>query len=255
MNRFNLLLIIMCIIAFHSCSQQSSLEFGCKVIAHRGCWNTSNGAENSLHALSEAIRIEVDGVELDICVTKDDSLVVAHGPKHGDYFISQTDFQILKKIKLTNGEVLPTFYDYLRYYKQLGANTELIVEIKHSDIEEKILKTLDYFNLSDKVKIISFGLDICKKIKMLNPNIPVCYLGGDKTPQEIKIASINGIAYNIMVFKENQQWLKDAKALGLITMIWTINDESDLKWSTQKEVDYIVTDYPIETMKFKVNCK
>ena len=56
----------------------------------------ANGADNSIQSLEEAVSLGVDGVELDICKTKDDSLVVIHGMYHGDYYIPETDYNVLK---------------------------------------------------------------------------------------------------------------------------------------------------------------
>ena len=64
-------------------------------------------------SLIEAVRLGVDGVELYICKTKDDSLVVLHGMYHGDYYIPETEYAVLKKIKLSNGEDIPTLREYI----------------------------------------------------------------------------------------------------------------------------------------------
>ena len=48
------------------------------VHGHRGCRGTR--PENTLAAFAEALRVGVDVLELDLSVTKDDALVVAHDP-------------------------------------------------------------------------------------------------------------------------------------------------------------------------------
>lgn len=234
-----------------SCSKGLLFDIEYKVIAHRGCWKDASGAENSLEGLFHAIGIGVDGVELDVCKTLDDSLVVAHGYKHGEFIISQTEFEALREVKLINGENLPTLYEYLSYHKIIGDYLELILEIKQSGEEVLILKELERFNLLNRVKVISFGWEICKEVKTLNPYVHVSYLNGDKSPQEVYNAGLNGIAYNLEIYKNNPNWLDESHSLGLTTYVWNIDKKSDFRWSAKKCVDYIVTDSPRAAKNFK----
>ena len=244
-------LIALMMFVITSCSKDSLFDVQYKVIAHRGCWKDANGAENSLEGLSQAIRIGVDGVELDVCKTIDDSLIIVHGDKHGEYIISKTEFLTLRQVRLSNGEVLPTLSEYLSYYKKTDSNLELIIEIKQPKTEELVVKTIEYFGLSSQVKLISFGWDICKQVKSLNPFIHVSYLNGDKTPKEIYDAGLNGVAYNMTIYQKNPNWLGEAYSLGMTTFVWNVNEKSDFKWSSENRLDYIVTDHPRAAMRFK----
>ena len=47
-----------------------------QIFAHRG--SKSNRPENTLAAFSEAVRVGVDGIELDVHLTKDNQVVVIH---------------------------------------------------------------------------------------------------------------------------------------------------------------------------------
>jgi len=250
---YRILTILIIINICCSCIKESSFDVNYKVIAHRGCWNESNSPENSLEGLLHAVRFGIDGVELDVCKTIDDSLVVAHGDKHSGYIIAKTDFETLRKNRLFNGECLPTLTEYLSYYKHLGSKLELIIEIKHNGEEEKILKLLKEFDVEANVKLISFGWDICKIVHSLNPLIHISYINGDRTPQEIFDAGLNGIAYNIHIYRNNPLWLHDADSLGLTTYVWGVNSESDFIWSALNELDYIVTDHPLDAMHLKSN--
>lgn len=58
------------------------------VIGHRGCGSSSVGGtsvypENSLFSFKKAFDLEIDGVELDVWLTKDDQIVVLHGTTDG----------------------------------------------------------------------------------------------------------------------------------------------------------------------------
>lgn len=249
-----IVIVLIIVFSFISCLKESQFDANFKVIAHRGCWKETNSVENSLESLFHAVRFGLNGVELDVCKTIDDSLVVAHGDKHGEYVIAKTDFLTLRGVKLQNREVLPTFAEYLRFYKLFfDSKLELIVEIKHKGEEKQILDVLNEIDLLDDVKFISFGWDICKKVRSLNPFIHISYLNGDKSPQEIANASFNGVAYKMSVYKTNPQWMNEARSLGLTTYVWDVNTESDFIWSADNGVDYIVTDNPLNAMLFKSN--
>lgn len=248
-----LVIVLFIVFSFSSCKKESLFHVDYKIVAHRGYWKEANGAENSLEALLKANKLGVDGVELDICKTIDDSLVVAHGERHGEYTIAQTDFATLRKIRLANGELIPTLTEYLRYYRKIGCELELIVEIKHHGKEKQILEILEEFELLSQIKIISFSWDICRKIHQLSPMIHISYLTGDKSPQVIKEGDLSGIAYRISVYKNNPDWLNEARSLGLTTYVWEVGTESDFIWSSKNNLDYIVTDSPHEAMLFKYN--
>lgn len=253
MGIYKLLVWILLSIVVCSCSKESSIEPHYKVIAHRGFWKDADGADNSLAGLKEAARLGVDGVELDVSCTLDDSLVVIHGPKHGDYTISQTDFATLRKIRLSNGELIPTLSEYLDCYISLGSPFELFVELKHKNEEAKVLNTIRKYNLIDRVKFMAFGWDICKKLRTMDSTIHISCLNGSKSPQEIKNAKMNGVFYEIYDWKNHPEWLSEARKLGLATDVWVVKTESDLIWSAENSLDYVTTDSPLEAKQFKSN--
>lgn len=250
MTYFKFLVGLITFITLTSCTKSPSLDVLYKVIAHRGCWYEFNTAQNSLDGLFYAFQADIDGVELDVCKTVDDIIVVAHGDMHGPYIISQTKYSILKEIRLCNGEILPTLNEYLSYYKEFGANIDLIIEIKQPGEEELVIKIVEQFDILDNVKFISFFWDICKNIKRVNPDIHISYINGDKSPLDIKNEGLSGMAYKISVYKNNMEWLEEARLHGITTYVWDVNTEDDFAWCTQNKLEYVVTDNPISAMNY-----
>lgn len=244
------LFLLFTILSLCACSEEEVITTSYKVIAHRGFWKDADGADNSLAGLSEANRLGVDGVELDICKTADDSLVVAHGDKHGSYVIAQTSFRTLRDIRLSNGELLPTLREYLKYYSEIGSRIELVIELKDNNEEQPLLDLIDEFGIAKSVKFISCRWNICTKLRELNTDIHISYINGEKTPQQIKDAGFDGIDYEIYAFKKHPEWLEEARKLGLTTNVWVIKTESDLIWCAKNRMDYITTDSPLEAKQF-----
>lgn len=221
------------------------------VVAHRGAFKKNKLPENSIASLREAIRLECAGSEFDIRITADDSLIIIHDPVHTGIKVEETKFNELVSHKLSNGETLPT----LREYLQAGMHqnkTKLVLEIKPSGVSkqrglfsaEKVFDMVRELGIDEKVIYISFDYDIIKKIISLNPQASVQYLNGDKSPDELKQAGINGLDYNLAVFRTRPAWIESAKTNKMVLNAWTVNKASDMDWLIEKGFDFITTDEP-----------
>ena len=233
-------------IAFESMAQNKN-----KVIAHRGAWKNTGATENSIGALEHAIKLKCYGSEFDVHMSADSVLFVNHDHTIQSTDIEKTNAAQLSEIKLANGESLPTLEAYLK----AGAKqkkTRLILEIKTSRLskERSLALTKKCVEMVASLKVkkitdyIAFDYDVCLKVKELDPKAHVEYLNGDKTPAEIKAAGLDGIDYNLAVFKKNEQYLKEASEKGLKTNVWTVNSKTDMKWFLDNKVDYITTNEP-----------
>ena len=183
-------------------------------------------------------------------MTKDGILVINHDEHHGKMEISETDFSDLRKLKLSNGEKLSSLKDYLKQGKK-EASVKLIIEIKPSkskdrenEIVTKVLKTVKELRLDSQSDYISFSLNICKEIKKHNPSAKVQYLEGNLSPQQIKAEGLDGLDYHYSVFEKNPTWIQEAKALGLITNSWTVNDVKIYNELKSLGIAFITTNIP-----------
>ena len=65
-------------------------------------------------------------------MTLDNILIVTHDADYNNLVIEETTYADLAKHKLSNGEILPTFKQYLLAGMQNNPNTGLVCEIKPS---------------------------------------------------------------------------------------------------------------------------
>lgn len=228
-----------------------SVQAQTQVIAHRGFWKTEGSAQNSITALEKAAEAKVYGSEFDVQITSDGKLIVNHDSKFQGFVIAETPFSKLKRIKLQNGEKLPTLKQYLKKGKKL--DIQLILEIKSNASKEvenqmtaDIVKMVKKMGLEKQVEYIAFSLNVCEQLAKLTPESEIAYLNGDVTPAELMKKGINGIDYNQKVLMNHPEWVEEAHQLGMKVNVWTVNKEEAMQQFMDMKVDYITTDQPLE---------
>ena len=130
----------------------------------------------------------------------------------------------------------------------------MICEIKEAltgaEISQKTtMETLalaENLGISEKIIYISFGFEIVKTIKRLQPNAIVLYLENNKTINEIVNEKINGINYHFSNFMNDSQLSVIAKQNNLLMGSWTVNKIEDLNKLIAQGVEYITTNEPAQ---------
>ena len=225
-----------------------------QIIAHRGAWKEFTLPENSIASLQKAIELKCYGSEFDVRRTKDGILVVNHDPVYFGDTIELCNYADLNKKKLSNGENLPTLENYLSIGTKSNPSTLMICEIKEAltgaEISQKTtMETLalaENLGISEKIIYISFGFEIVKTIKRLQPNAIVLYLENNKTINEIVNEKINGINYHFSNFMNDSQLSVIAKQNNLLMGSWTVNKIEDLNKLIAQGVEYITTNEPAQ---------
>ena len=154
----------------------------------------------------------------------------------------------------SNGENLPTLENYLSIGTKSNPSTLMICEIKEAltgaEISQKTtMETLalaENLGISEKIIYISFGFEIVKTIKRLQPNAIVLYLENNKTINEIVNEKINGINYHFSNFMNDSQLSVIAKQNNLLMGSWTVNKIEDLNKLIAQGVEYITTNEPAQ---------
>ena len=222
-----------------------------KIIAHRGHWQTDPPtAENSLQALENAQNLNIHGTEFDVRMSKDGVLMIYHDEYHGTMEISESNFADLQKLKLDNGENIPTLMEYLEKGKE-KPSLKLMIELKpinsefkENELVQKAIQQVKELQLESQIEFISFSLNIGEQLKKEETTFKVHYLNGDLSPLQIKQKGFDGIDYHYSVFLKNSTWISQAKDLGLITNSWTVNDIEIFKQLRKQGIEFVTTDIP-----------
>jgi glycerophosphoryl diester phosphodiesterase len=222
-----------------------------RVIAHRGYWDKLGSAQNSISSLKNAINIHVHGSELDARLTLDTILVLNHDDAYQGVKIQTATLAQLAHLRLHNGEPIPTLQQYIDTAAK-QTRTKLIIEIKTHDTPaaDSLAATLavalvNAAGIAHRVDYISFSPHACRVLINLDPAHRVAYLNGDKSPATLKAEGFWGLDYPWRILaEEHPEWIAEAKALGLTTNVWTVNDLPLAKHFIAQGIDYITTDNP-----------
>ena len=154
-----------------------------KIIAHRGA--SADYPENTMIAFRRAIGLNVDGIELDVHMSKDGEIFVIHDAflertTDGTGFVCEhTKDEILKlradKLIPQNEWVgVPTLKDVLLLVKE--TQIFISIELKYANIpylgfEERVLEEVYDCGMQDRVIITSFNHYALKRVKEIAPEL------------------------------------------------------------------------------------
>lgn len=250
--------IISCCI-FIGCSQVDDPDILTKrvqIIAHRGFWQSRGSTQNSITSLENAEDIGVYGVEFDVHLTADSVPVVFHDMTIKEMKIQETNYAMIQRIALANGEKIPTLREYLEAARRTKC-IRLILELKPHATPQRnrmaaqmITDLIREKKLQHRTDYISFNLDAAREFIRIAPEAEVYYLNGELSPAQLKQEGFAGLDYHYEVMRKNPQWFKEAKREGLGINIWTVNDTTLMREMINAGADIITTDIPVEALKF-----
>lgn len=232
-----------------------------QIVAHRGYWNTSGSAQNSITALVKADSLHIYGSETDVWLSADgvpmvnhDDSILCNGRKIS---VQDSDAKTLKSTRLKNGENLPTLEAYLNAFEKCK-QTKLIIELKkhrtknqEDELAGKVLKMIRKRKLQNRVEYISFGLNFTTKLIQLDPSASVFYLNGDLSPRVMNEIGAAGIDYHYSVIYKHPEWVEMAHKLGLKVNVWTVDKPEDIQKMLDLKVDFITTNDPLLVKKMQ----
>lgn len=226
-----------------------------EVIAHRGFWLTEGSSQNSIASLENARKAEVYGSEFDVHLTADNVLVVYHDNKIDGRDVQKCNYKDLTKLRLFNGEKLPTLEKYLKKARKQD-KIELIFELKShesaqrdDEAAKRSVEMVEKMGLADRTTYIAFSKYAAESLRKYAPESEVYYLNGDLNPKQLKEIKMSGLDYHYKVIQDNPGWVKEAHDLGMKVNVWTVNDSDVMKEMIDLGVDYLTTDYPETAVK------
>ncbi|MCF0173788.1 MAG: glycerophosphodiester phosphodiesterase [Bacteroidales bacterium] len=227
-----------------------------KVVSHRGFYRSEGSYENTVNSLARAQKLGVAGVEFDVNMTADDSLIVFHGPKilKTGLDAQKNNYAEIRAVVLPNGHQIPSLREFLLQGKQ-DPNTTLVMEIKkhptkarETQVVTAILALVKELDMPiSQFQFISFSEWVLREFKRLCPEAYLMYVSSDINEKPVSYyhdLGIKCLSYNLNVMMNNPQFVSDANKCGMETTLWMSNDPEVIDWAIRHEVTYVSTDIP-----------
>ena len=225
-----------------------------RVIAHRGA--SAAERENTLDAFRAAVRLNADGVELDVRRTANEVLVVHHDAHLPDGRAI---------IELDDGELpdwVPTLAEVMEVCRDPAVGREFIVniEIKSApndpdyDAEHQVSAAVAGLVLGwgmgesgNEVIVSSFDMEALNRIRAIDPAIPTAYITFEVLAPDLlvgRVAAAGHTAIHPYVASTSQALVDAAHAAGLEINVWTVNDPDQITHLATLGADAVITDVP-----------
>ncbi len=232
--------------------------------AHRGA--SGYAPENSMEAFRLANHQQADGIELDIHMTRDGHLVVAHDEtidrcSNGTGRIIDMTLKELLTYDFSNGMSdyknikIPTLEEVLHFVKGTGMTVNIEIKsgvVNYEGIEEKAAKLVSKMGMKKRVIYSSFNHYSLMLVKQIDSSIPIGLLYTEAMvdphiyASHLKAEAIHPFYYTLAV----PDTVARCKENGIKVNPWTVNTAEHIGWMYKEGVNAIITNYP--DVAFKV---
>lgn len=232
-----------------------------KIFAHRGASLTH--PENTLEAFREAVRLGVDGIELDVQRTADRQLVVLHDEELTRLtgqpgYVHEMSLEALQSMNIAHHAgafaVAPTLESVFRLLS--STDLQLNVELKNSIVtspgmEEEVIELVSHFNLSDRVIYSSFNHLSMKRFADLGLGEQSALLFSDWIYRPWDYAALIGVSslhpsYNVLQYPN---LIKVCRDNGIAVRTWTVDTPAHMDLVLALEPDAMITNDPTLAME------
>ncbi len=230
------------------------------VFAHRGAKRAA--PENTLPAFEAAIRLDADGIELDVQFSSDGRLIIFHDlnldeTSNGKGRVTSHTFDELRQLDVGShfgpqfqGTRIPTLDEVLDLAKgKLLVNIELkSVDITGAILGVDVVKTVRSHGMINDVVISSFNPFALRRSKRAGPEIEHALLLAADTSAwtrwglTLQYSKAEGLhPEKDMV---DARYMAAARRRKMPVRVWTVNEEVDIRRLAGLGVDAIISDVP-----------
>jgi len=229
-----------------------------KIFAHRGC----SGAypENTLAAFAAASKLPIEGIELDVHLSKDGELVVIHDElvdrtTNGRGFVKDMTSEELRDLDAGSwkgaefkGEHIPLLSEVMDLF--LETNHVLNIELK-SDIfpypgmVDKVMQLVQELDLEDRVILSSFDHEVLRYVAEAHPHVHTACLTMEVMvdfPAYLK--TIPAPDAHVLFPTALRQMGQELRAAEVPVRAFTVNDKVYADMLEKVGVEAIFTDFP-----------
>lgn len=229
-----------------------------KFFAHRGY--SGKYPENTMLAFRKAVEAGVDGIELDVQLTKDGEIVIIHDEtidrttdgkgRVCDYTLAE--LRAFDASSIFAGQFghnpIPTLREYLELVKDepLVTNIELKTGVyEYPGIEEKVWALIQEFRTEERTIISSFNHFSVLRMRALAPGLKYGFLSDTWIIDAGKYCAGQGVGcYHPDFHNLTHEVVAEIKKYGLAINTYTVNTEEDIRDLAAKGIDILIGNYP-----------
>lgn len=223
-------------------------------IAHRGACGYA--PENTLAAFANAVRMDVDMIELDVYKLKTGELIVLHDQTvdrttNGTGYVWDYSFEEIRQLDAGNGEKVPLLSEVLDLVdRRIPINIELKGIGTGQPVAELVRHYIDVLEWNPALFYVSAGDHY--ELGLFSQCLPSIRTGALYTyfevpsPEAIAAFAAKPGAYSINVdaITANHRLVEQAHAYGLKVYAWNVFSQATAAKMRRIKVDGIFTDYP-----------
>ncbi len=249
-----------------------------RVIAHRG--DSKHFPENTIEAFTSAVKMNIDVIETDVHLSKDNIVVIWHDEtldrntngsgRIEDHVLSELlEFDAGFTFTKDGGKTFPfrgkgVKLCTLEEALEKCPNQRFNIDLKTDDLKivDEFIKIVRKHDAEDRVCCASFHLSNLQAIRKKAPDILTSVTTKEVIPllfkQKLNILpkklADRRIIFQVPVAQGiikviTPRFIKMMHERGAIIMVWTINDEMEMERLFKLGVDSIMTDDPITVIK------
>lgn len=239
-----------------------------KIWAHRG--SSGFAPENTMPAFEVAKELDIDGIELDVQMTKDGELVVIHDEtinrtSDGKGWVKDMTLEQLRQYNFAKNKpafgfvTIPTLREVYELFQDTDyvINVELKTSVIPYDIEEKVHELTVEMGMENQVIYSSFSHASILKMQQYVTKEQTAFLFCDGWLD----AASYGAAHSVqamhpdMTYLELEKMVQECHEKGMKVHVWTVNEEEHALKLRDMGVDAIITNHPgkIRELYYGVN--
>ena len=223
--------------------------------------------QNTLESFSKAIEYEIDSLETDLWLTKDNVLVLVHATGDGGlngYYNTDKNIKDLTWEEISN---LRTVKDNLKMPRLIDlfniAKNKIYIDLEIKDprvdlVFPKVIKLIEEYDMFDQLSIVSIQYDYYNKIEEYNKkNNKKLIFGFGYTKNHKHPIDFNkkGNTMNIHWNETSKEICEKAHKNGMGVVAWfglgEYETEDNYKTVINNGVDVIVANYPVLAKKVR----
>lgn len=229
-----------------------------KIFAHRGF--SGKYPENTMLAFKKAVEIGVDGIELDVHLTKDNEIVIIHDEDikrtcNGEGLVKDMTLEELKSFDASASfkgvygkNEIPTLREYFELVKctDVITNIELKTGVfEYPGIEKMVIDLIREYSLESKIIFSSFNHFSVKRCEEIAPEIKRGFLTGDWLVDFGKYTAERNVQcchpWHVTL---SQAVVDEIHAAGREINTWTVNEYEDIERLSAMGVDSLIGNFP-----------